>query len=170
MLTKVYFPRLVIPLTAVLSKLVDFAIAFVLVSVLMLWFRIPPTVNILYLPLLILLMMGTRRRHGPLALGAGFAVPRRQARHDLCHHAADVRRPCGLARFPDYAIASARQSGSSMGLYPMVGVIEGFRAALLGANPMPWDLIGIGSISTLVLLISGLFYFKRMEHTFADVA
>ena len=55
-------------------------------------------------------------------------------------------------------------------LYPMVGVIEGFRAALLSTNPMPWTLIGIGSISALFIAISGAYYFKRMESIFADVA
>ncbi len=56
------------------------------------------------------------------------------------------------------------------GLYPMVGVIEGFRAALLGTVPMPWDMIGVGTVSALILFITGLFYFRRMESTFADVA
>jgi lipopolysaccharide transport system permease protein len=56
------------------------------------------------------------------------------------------------------------------GLYPMAGVIEGFRSALLGTNPMPWDLIGIGALVALVVFVSGLFYFKRMEYLFADVA
>ena len=56
------------------------------------------------------------------------------------------------------------------GLYPMVGVIEGFRSSLLGINPMPWDLIGIGSITSITLFVTGAFYFRRMERVFADVA
>ena len=56
------------------------------------------------------------------------------------------------------------------GIYPMAGVIEGFRCALLGTNPMPWDLIGIGSISAFVIFITGAYYFKRKERIFADVA
>ncbi|MCK4903713.1 MAG: ABC transporter permease, partial [Candidatus Marinimicrobia bacterium] len=55
------------------------------------------------------------------------------------------------------------------GLYPMAGVIEGFRSALYGINPMPWDLIGMGSISALILFITGAYYFKRKEQFFADV-
>ena len=56
------------------------------------------------------------------------------------------------------------------GLYPMAGVIEGFRAALLGTQPMPWDLIGMGSVAAIIVFVAGLFYFKRMEYLFADVA
>jgi lipopolysaccharide transport system permease protein len=56
------------------------------------------------------------------------------------------------------------------GLYPMAGIIEGFRSALLGTNPMPWDLIAMGTLSTAVLLLSGAFYFRKMEKIFADVA
>ena len=56
------------------------------------------------------------------------------------------------------------------GLYPMVGVIEGFRSALLDTGPMPWDMIAVGTASALVIFITGLFYFRRMEATFADVA
>ena len=55
------------------------------------------------------------------------------------------------------------------GLFPMVGVIEGFRSALLGTVPMPWDLIAIGPVSATILFITGTFYFRRMEHIFADV-
>jgi lipopolysaccharide transport system permease protein len=56
------------------------------------------------------------------------------------------------------------------GLYPMAGVIEGFRAALLGTNSMPWDLIGMGTLSAVLIAVSGAFYFRRMERIFADVA
>ena len=56
------------------------------------------------------------------------------------------------------------------GLYPMAGVIEGFRSALLGHNPMPWDIIGMGSITATILFLSGALYFKRKERVFADVA
>ena len=56
------------------------------------------------------------------------------------------------------------------GLYPMAGVIEGFRSALIGTNPMPWDLIGMGTLSAAVLFVTGTFYFKRVERRFADVA
>ena len=56
------------------------------------------------------------------------------------------------------------------GLYPMVGVIEGFRVALLDTGPMPWDMLAVGTVSALVIFVTGLFYFRRMEVYFADVA
>lgn len=169
MLTKVYFPRLVFPLTAVVAKLVDFAIAFVIIGVLMLWFQIRPTASIVFLPLLILLMIATAAGMG-LWLSA-LAVQYRDVKHALpfltqvMMYAAPVVWPVSLIteRFGETARLL-------YGLYPMAGVIEGFRAALLGTQPMPWDLIGMGTITAVVLLLTGLLYFKRMEAIFADVA
>ncbi len=169
MLSKIYFPRLVFPMTPVVSKLVDFAISFVIVFVLMAWFRIAPTARIVYLPLLIALMMLTAA-----GLGLWFAAMSVQYR--------DVKHAMPfLTQILMYA-APVVWSGSLIaerfgplgrflfGLYPMVGVIEGFRAALLNTGPMPWDMIAVGTVSALVLFVTGLFYFRRMESTFADVA
>ncbi|MCB0164564.1 MAG: ABC transporter permease [Anaerolineae bacterium] len=165
MFTKVYFPRLVIPLTPVLAGLVDFAIAFLLVGVLMVWYGIAPTWNVLFLPLLIMLMVLTAAGVG-LTLSA-LAIQYRDIRFampfasQLLMYAAPVVWPVSLV--PD-------QFRWLYGLYPMAGVIEGFRAALLGTTPMPWDLILMGSISATVLMLFGALYFRRMERIFADVA
>ena len=164
MLTKVYFPRLIIPLAPVLGKLVDFGIALLLLFGLMVWFKIPPTIWALTLPLLILLMMLTAAGQGmwltALAIqyrdvnyGLGFAV-------QLLMYAAPVVYPASL--IPE-------RFRLLYGLNPMAGVIEGFRAALLGTRPMPWDLIAVGSITALMIAVSGAFYFRRMERIFADV-
>ena len=164
MLTKVYFPRLIIPLAPVLGKLVDFGIALLLLFGLMVWFKIPPTIWALTLPLLILLMMLTAAGLGmwltALAIqyrdvnyGLGFAV-------QLLMYAAPVVYPASL--IPE-------RFRLLYGLNPMAGVIEGFRAALLGTRPMPWDLIAVGSITALMIAVSGAFYFRRMERIFADV-
>lgn len=169
MLTKVYFPRLVFPLTAVVAKLVDFAISFAISAVLMLWYRIPPTVDVVFLPLLILLMVATAAGMG-MWLSA-LAVQYRDVKHALpfltqvMMYAAPVVWPVSLIteRFGPTARLL-------YGLYPLAGVIEGFRSALLGTQPMPWDLIGMGSITAVFLLLSGALYFKRMEAIFADVA
>jgi lipopolysaccharide transport system permease protein len=164
MLSKIYFPRLVIPMSAVISKLVDFSIALVLVFVLMAWFRIVPTVWILMLPMLVLLMALT-------AAGAGMwlsslSVQYRDVNYginfiaQLLMYASPVVYPASL--IPDkYRLVYA--------INPMVGVIEGFRSALLGANPMPWDLIAAGSATAVVLAVSGAIYFCRTERIFADV-
>lgn len=169
MLTKIYFPRLVFPMTPVFAKLVDFAIAFLIIGVLMAWFGMVPTANIVFLPLLILLMMLTAAGIG-MWLSA-LAVQYRDIKHglqfvsQLLMYAAPVVWPVSLLkdRLGETALLL-------YGLYPMAGVIEGFRSALLGTNPMPWDLIGIGALSALVIASSGAFYFKRMERIFADVA
>jgi lipopolysaccharide transport system permease protein len=169
MLTKVYFPRLTFPMTAVFAKLVDFAISFALLIVLMLWFRVLPGSNIIYLPLLLLLLLLVTAGAG-LWLAA-LAVQYRDVKHALpfltqvLMYAAPVVWPASLI--------SERYGPTARllyGLYPMAGVIEGFRSALLNTNPMPWDLVGVGFLSAAVLFVSGAFYFRRMEFLFADLA
>ena len=165
MLTKIYFPRLIIPMTPVLAKLVDFVIAFLILGVLMLWYGITPTVNILFVPFLLLLMVLTASGIG-MWLSA-LAIQYRDVQHaiqfitQLLMYAAPVVWPASL--IPEkYRIF--------YGIYPMVGVIEGFRASIIGLTPMPWDLIFIGTISAILIAVSGALYFYRMEYIFADVA
>ena len=164
-LTKVYFPRLIIPMTPVLGKLVDFAIALLLLFGLMVWFQAAPTIWVLTIPFLILLMMLTTAGLGmwlaalaiqyrDIKYGMGFAV-------QLLMYAAPVVYPASL--IPE-------RFRLLYGLNPMAGVIEGFRAALLGTRPMPWDLIALGTVAALVIAVSGAFYFRHMERIFADVA
>lgn len=169
MLTKVYFPRLVFPMAPVFAKLLDFAIAFLIIIVMMIWFGIAPTVNVLWLPVLIVLMILTASGIGMWL--AAMAVQYRDVKHamsfatQLLMYAAPVVWPVSALteRFGETARLI-------YGLYPMAGVIEGFRAALLNTTPMPWDLIGLGTVSAIVIALSGAFYFRRMEGVFADVA
>ena len=164
MFTKVYFPRLTLPLSSVLGKLVDFGIALLIVFGMMAWFRMLPTVWILTLPLLVLLMMLTAAGLGmwltalsvqfrDINYGMSFVL-------QILMYGAPVAYPASL--IPD-------QYRLLYGLNPMVGVIEGFRSALLSTNPMPWDLIAVGSVIAISIAISGALYFRRMERTFADV-
>lgn len=164
MITKVYFPRLVIPIAPVLAKLLDFAIAMLILLGLMLWFRTPPTIWALTLPLLVLLMMLSAAGMGmwltalsiqyrDIKYGLNFGV-------QLLMYASPVVYPA--SKVPE-------QFRLLYGLNPMAGVIEGFRSALLGTNPMPWDLLAMGSAVAVVLAISGAMYFGRMERVFADV-
>jgi lipopolysaccharide transport system permease protein len=164
MLTKVYFPRLIIPMTPVLSKLIDFGIAMLLLFGLMVWFKSTPTIWSLGIPVLIILMMLTAAGLGmwltalavqyrDIRYGMGFGVR-------LLMYAAPVVYPASLI---------PRQYRLIYGLNPMAGVIEGFRAALLGTRPMPWDLLAIGSIVACLITVSGALYFRRMERVFADV-
>lgn len=167
--TKVYFPRILIPLTPVLSKLVDFFIAFLVLVAMMFFYNIIPNINIIFLPVLIILMMLT-------SIGIGMwlsslAIQYRDVKFalgfitTLLMYSAPVVFPASLILdkfgYVWYLL---------YGLYPMAGVIEGFRASLLGFRPMPWDLIGVGSISAIVCFFTGLRYFKRTERIFADVA
>ncbi len=163
--TRVYFPRLIIPMTPVLAGLVDFAIAFMIIFGLMAYYSVAPTVAILYLPLLVLLMILTSMGIG-MWLSA-LAIQYRDIRYAvnflsrILMYAAPVVWPVSL--IPE-------QYRLVYGLYPMAGVIEGFRSAMLGHNPMPWDLIAAGTISALVLFLSGALYFRWKERIFADVA
>ena len=167
--TKVYFPRLIIPLTPVISGLVDFIIALGVVGVLMAYFHIVPTWNILWLPLLVVIMVMTSAGIG-MWLSA-MAIQYRDVRYaiqflsQLLMYAAPVVWPVSLLseKFGD-------NIAMWYGLYPMAGVIEGFRSALIGTNPMPWNLIIMGAISGCVLLLTGALYFQRKERIFADVA
>lgn len=165
MLTKIYFPRIIIPFTPVLAGLLDFAIASSILVVMMVWYGIVPTFNVIFLPLLVLLMILTAAGIG-MWLSA-LAIQYRDIRHamqfvvQLLMYAAPVIWPVSL--IPEkYRLL--------YGIYPMSGVIEGFRSSLLGATPMPWDLILMGTASSLIIAISGALYFRRMERVFADVA
>ena len=164
-LSKVYFPRVLIPLAPVASCLVDFAIALSIVFLMMAFYSVSPTVNMVFIPALIVVMMMTAA-----ATGLWFSVLGVQYRDikfaiqfvtQLLMYAAPVVWPASL--IPDkYRLL--------YGLYPMAGVIEGFRSALLGRNPMPWDLIIVGTASAVFFFVTGLFYFRRAERVLADVA
>ena len=164
MITKVYFPRLVIPLAPVLGKLVDFAIALLILFGMLLWFRIPPTPWALTLPLLVLLMMLTAAGMGMWL--TALAVQYRDVNYamgfvvQLLMYAAPVV-------YPSSSVPHAFRP--LYGLFPMAGVIEGFRAALLGTIPMPWDLLAAGTLTATIVFVTGAIYFRRMEKIFADV-
>lgn len=163
--TKVYFPRVFIPLVPVFSKLVDFAIASVMLAALMAWYRIAPTTNVVFVPLLLVILMMTSAGIGMLL--SALAIQFRDIRHamnfmlQILMYAAPVVWP--VSKIPH---------GFRLiyGIYPMAGVIEGFRSALLGTGPMPWDLIAVGSVSAAITFLIGALYFRRTERFFADVA
>ncbi len=164
LLTKVYFPRLIIPISAVAAGLVDFLIAFIVLVGMMAFYNIKLTWAILVLPFLILLTLLTA-----LAVGIWLSALNVQYR-DVQHmipfliqawmYASPVAYSVGLVPTGIWRIV--------YGLNPMVGVIQGFRWALLGAAP-PDELMVVSILIVSVLLLIGLYYFKRMERTFADV-
>lgn len=165
MISKIYFPRLILPLAIIGARMVDFFIAMIILAILLFGYGIVPNVGILFLPVLVLLLTLSAAGLGlwltALAIqyrdinyGMSFGV-------QLLMYSAPVVYPASL--IPErYQFFYA--------LNPMVGVIEGFRSALLGTRSMPWDLIAIGGAVSLVLFAGGLLYFRRKEHIFADVA
>jgi lipopolysaccharide transport system permease protein len=165
----VYFPRLVIPLAPILAKLVDFGIAFIILGLMMAWYGIAPTWNVVFLPLLMVLMILTAAGTG-MWLSA-MAIQYRDVRHAI-QFAVQVLMYAAPVVWP-VSLITQRFGGTARlvyGLYPMAGVIEGFRSALIGTNPMPWDLILVGGLSATAIAVSGALYFRRMERIFADVA
>lgn len=164
LIKKVYFPRLAIPIAGVLSNLVDFALAFLVLLLMMVYFNIWPTAAILWLPLLLLLAFVTA-----LGVGLWFSALNVEFR--------DVRYVVPfLTQFWMFATPVAYPSSllhepwrTLYGLNPMAGVVEGFRWALLGNINAPGPLIWVSAVASLVILVSGAFYFRRMERTFADV-
>ncbi len=165
MLTKVYFPRLVLPMTPVLAKLVDFAIAFVMLGLMMAWYGVAPTRHVAMIPVLVALMVLTSAGIGMLL--SAMAIQYRDVKHaipfltQVLMYAAPVVWPVSLIP-SEYRLL--------YGLFPMAGVIEGFRAALLDTTPMPWDLILTGTLSAIGVAALGGLYFRRTERVFADVA
>jgi len=162
-MTKVYFPRLIMPIAGILSPLVDFAIAFVILILMMAYYGFVPTIAIVLLLLFILLAIMTS-----LAVGlwlSALNVKYRDFQYtipfllQLWLFASPVVYPSSL--LPE-------QFQVLYGLNPMAGVIEGFRWALLGTDP-PKAMILVSAGVVVLLLIGGLFYFKRMEQYFADV-
>jgi len=164
MITKVYFPRLVLPIAPVFGKLIDFGIAMVILGGFMLYFQIAPTAWAFFIPYLILMMILSAAGIGMWL--TAMAVQYRDIRYamslavTLLMYAAPVVYPASSV--PD-------QWRVLYSINPMVGVIEGFRASLLGTTAMPWDFIWVGTVSALVFFFSGLVYFRRMEKIFADV-
>lgn len=163
LIRKVYFPRLVIPLSSVLAGLVDFAVAFLVLLGMMVYFGVRPTTGALLLPGFLLLALVT-------ALGVGLWLSALNVKYR------DVRYVIPfLTQFWMFATPVAYPSSllgepwrTLYGLNPMVGVVEGFRWALLGTQP-PSTMVGVSALVAVVLLVSGAFYFRQVERTFADV-
>jgi lipopolysaccharide transport system permease protein len=162
LITKVYFPRLLVPMAPLLCGLLDFAISLGLLGVLMAWYRVPPGWAVLTLPLFVLLAVACSLAVS-LWLSALNAVYR------------DVQFTLGfLTQLWLFATPVAYPSSLAgrwrwlFGLNPMAGVVDGFRWALLGAEP-PGPMLLVSVATVALLLVGGLFFFRRMEKTFADL-
>jgi lipopolysaccharide transport system permease protein len=165
MLTKIYFPRVIIPIAPILGKFIDFLIAMSLVFIMLVIYRIPPSLNVIFVPLLVIVLMLAAAGLGMWL--TALAIQYRDVKYALPFI-------IQIMMYASPVVYSTREIPQSFrllyALNPMVGIIEGFRSALLNMGAMPWDLIAIGSMTSLLLFISGTLYFRRMERIFADVA
>jgi lipopolysaccharide transport system permease protein len=163
MLGKIYFPRLIFPMTPVLARVVDFGISILILLGVILYYRVLPTWNLFFFPLFFILMMSI-----PAGIGMWLSALAIRFR-DVKHAMPFVVRMLIYSAPIVYSASSIPETYRMIySLNPIVGVIEGYRACLLG-TPMPWLHIWPGIISATFLLISGAFYFKRMERVFVDV-
>jgi len=164
LITKIYFPRLILPFSAAISLILDFAIAFVILLLLMLFYHIVPRVAVLTLPLFLLLAFIT-------ALACGLWLSAVNIKYRDVAYAVPFLTQFWLFVTPVAYPSTIIPEGWRVlyGLNPMAGVVEGFRWALLGQENLAWDLVFVSVLVVLALLISGLFYFRRMEHEFADI-
>jgi lipopolysaccharide transport system permease protein len=163
MLGKIYFPRLIFPFTPVLAKLVDFAISMLIMLPIMFYYRVLPTWNVFLFPLFLLLMIS-------VSLGTGICLSAMAIRfRDVKHVMPFVIRMLMYTAPIVYSASSIPAKYRLLySLNPIVGIIEGFRSCLLG-TPLPWTYIWPGAVTASILLISGAYYFKRMERVFVDV-
>jgi lipopolysaccharide transport system permease protein len=164
MITKVYFPRLIIPMASVLGGIVDFAIQFIIMLGMMLYYHITPTAAIWTLPLFLALSLIT-------ALGFGLWFSALNALYRDFGYILPFLTQFWLLLTPvgySPSVVSAKWQ-FVYALNPMVGVVEGFRWALLGTQTAPGPYVLISSSISILLLVSGMFYFRRMERTFADM-
>lgn len=165
MISKVYFPRLVLPFAAALAKLVDLFICLVVLALLMVIYGYAPTWSVVWVPLIMIVVVVVSL--GPALMLAAWSVQYRDVKHaltfiiQLLMYTAPVVYP--ISSIPE-------QYRFWYSLNPVVGVVHGFRTAILGNGPMPWAEMGFSALGGSVMLALGLYTFSRLEKTFADVA
>lgn len=164
LIKKVYFPRLIIPTATVLAGLVDFLVAFGVLLLLMAGYGILPTVNLLWLPLFLLLALVT-------SLGISLWLSAINVEYRDVKYVVPFLTQIWLFATPiAYSSSLLDEPWRTIyGINPMVGVVEGFRWALLGTNTQPGSMVLVSAVASIALLVSGAFYFRRMEKVFADV-
>jgi lipopolysaccharide transport system permease protein len=160
---KVYFPRLAIPIAAIVSGAVDFCIAFVVLLAMMPYFGVTPTANVVWLPLFALLAVVT-------SLGVGLWLSALNVQFRDVRYVVPFIIQFWLFATPiAYSSSLLKEPWRTIyGINPMAGVVEGFRWALLGTNSAPGRMVAVSSAVAVVVLIASAYYFRRMEHTFAD--
>ena len=167
--TKVYFPRLIIPLVPILSKLVDFFISFALLILLMVFYKFVPGSNIIFLPIPLIIIIISAAGMGfwlstlsiqyrDFRFALSFLIPLLMYAAPVTYPASKVLEKAGAFWYQVYPV------------YPMAGAIEGFRTCFMPDKPMPWQMMAISFAVAVVIFISGAHYFKKTEKHFADLA
>ena len=164
LIRKIYFPRMIIPAASVIAPVVDFALSFLILLVMMAWYRVVPGRAVVMLPLFVLLAIVA-------ALGVSLWLSALNVRYRDVGHAIPFLVQFWMYASPIvYPLSLIPQRWRALySLNPMVGVAEGFRWGLLGKQSLGFDSIAIGASVALFLLLSGLVFFKRMERVFADI-
>jgi lipopolysaccharide transport system permease protein len=165
LIKKVYFPRLVMPISGVLGGLPDFVLAFIVLLAMMVYFGLYPTLaSILWLPVFLLLALIT-------CLGVGLWLAAVNAEYRDIRYVVPFLTQFWLFVTPiAYSSTMLEEPWRTLyGLNPMVGVVEGFRWALLGRGEPPGPMVAVSALVAVVILVSGLYYFRRMEKNFADI-
>ena len=164
LISKVYFPRIIIPLASVLAGLLDFSLAFLVLIAMMLYFGVFPNIMVLALPLLILLMMLTSG-------GVGLLLAALNAKYRDIRYTIPFLVQFWMFATPIVYPASMVPERFRLiyALNPMTGIIEGFRSALLGTVAFPWTMLAISTVISLVVFLCGIVYFKQVERYFADI-
>ena len=164
LITKVYFPRLILPLSRVSSGLIDFGVAFIILFGMMAWYRISPTAGIFLLPVFMLVAILT-------ALGVGLWFTALNVKYrDVRFIVPFITQFWMFASPVAYSASLVPEKWRWLyALNPMAGVIEGFRWALLGKSAPDFMMMLVSFVAVCAVVITGLFYFRKMEKTFADV-
>ncbi|MEO7100872.1 MAG: ABC transporter permease [Luteolibacter sp.] len=164
MISKVYFPRLVVPVSSVITSFVDFLISAVLLGIMMIYYRYLPGTSILMLPVFVMLAFAT-------AFGSGLWISALMVRYRDFRYIVPFVVQFGLYISPVGFKSSIVPEKWRLlySLNPMVGVIDGFRWALLGEQDLYWPGLYISLAGVILLIVTGIWYFRRTERTFADV-
>ena len=164
LITKVYFPRLIIPASASMAGLLDFFIAMLVMGAMMIYYQFVPSIGILLFPFLVGLTF-------LCAVGVGLWLSALNVQYRDIRYVIPFLVQLWMFVSPViYPISMVPQKYQwLLALNPMGGVIEAYRASLLGHMPINWFLLGLSTVIIIILFLSGLYYFRRMEKTFADV-
>jgi lipopolysaccharide transport system permease protein len=164
LISKVYFPRLIVPISAAAAPLADFVVAFVILLGMMAWFGIEPNWGVLVFPFFLLLALVT-------AVAIGLWLSALNVKYRDVGHTIPFLIQCWMYASPvAYPISLVPEKWRLLySLNPMVGVIEGFRWAFLGTGSLDFEVLVASAIAVMALLLGGIVYFKHMERTFADV-